>query len=689
VRRRVAGAAARAVVRARVLKDMLGWCGASVLCWVMRWSGEEGQAVRDRGEASAMTSLDLSMRAPGWLERVLEYAWIFARVERSYRSACESSERAKCLRPDEGEPASRAPVRLWTARRALQTFRRNHKGLSSSSWSERRVAAPPPTVVALSSHSSRAPHQLGLRSIRPKTRSDGQQGAWSRRQGLEARPLTLSASQLSPSSSSPLLNLPLELLDAIFGQVYTPDKRAYKPLCKQLHPLQHRHYWRRLLFSTYEELAGFCRRAPSIPGLEASVVELELFMLDEWNWENERLWFEHQIRLEEGDDVGDDAEQVGQDFECCPTALFVDSVLNRLAALRHLKLYQVDESYVQAIFGDDEATCAARPWLERLERLHVDLRLDGTLLGNGPMQSWLGKLGRVPRLRVLRIAQDEVPFEPPPTRAPEPVPSLPALESLALSAGNFYSWTGAPLALVAPNLVRLELDRAHPDDQVVAVLGGAPEHLRELIVTPNVPTSFPRLDLVLPRFVHLRRLQLSQNALDPIRIIPSLRSLPNLEVLAFNHYAPVTDTLLAAILDGPERLGRLRHLTLAHIFAFPGYSLERRQYKIPSDLEALSFQLPQSWDWYRPKLPPGATKNGLRDAVCSASEHGIVIDGSVHAVLSWDEQYRVARQAVILAWASRAKGRWDVARGLVGDTAVEAYRQGLAAARTLERGLGE
>ena len=65
--------------------------------------------------------------------------------------------------------------------------------------------------------------------------------------------------------------------------MYTPDKRAYKPLCKQLHPVQHRHYWRRLLFSTYEELAGFCRRAPSIPGLEANVVELELFMLDEWN----------------------------------------------------------------------------------------------------------------------------------------------------------------------------------------------------------------------------------------------------------------------------------------------------------------------------------------------------------------------------------------------------------------------
>ncbi|GAA5934149.1 hypothetical protein JCM3775_002888 [Rhodotorula graminis] len=362
-----------------------------------------------------------------------------------------------------------------------------------------------------------------------------------------------------------------------------------------------------------------------------------------------------------------------------------------MAALRTANLYHVDDACVKAFLGDggSKATRDGGPRLDRLESLHVDFHWDGTLFESEAMQTWLAKLSQLPKLRVLRLVDAGIPTEPQPALAPKPIPCLPALESLAIAAGDLYLWTGAPLAQVAPKLVRLELTGDRPDHQVVAVLRKAPKHLRALVVTPHIRTCGPALDLVLPRFTQLRRLRLGRQLFDPVRLVPYLRSLPDLESLDFEAGAHVTDTLLDAILEGPHRLSRLRHLTLGHILAKPGMSLGGFLRDDVDGLEALGFRLFASVGWHRPEWPPGASEAGLRDAVRSCSARGIVVDGRALDALTWDEKYRLTRQGVILAWASRAKGRWDVARGLVGDTAVDAYRQGLEAARILDPGLGE
>ncbi|GAA5896618.1 hypothetical protein JCM8208_004247 [Rhodotorula glutinis] len=467
----------------------------------------------------------------------------------------------------------------------------------------------------------------------------------------------------SSSTSSPLLKLPLELLDAIFSQVYEPYSVRYSPLCKRLLPVQQRQFWRRREFNTYEDLAAFSRRAPFIPGLETNVVELELNMMNAPRWENERLEAEHEARLDEGFSEDDEPDPVDPDFELCPLALFVE-VFECLAAVRHVVLRGVDDVWVSALVGDEAEICAVPPWLERLESVHVEFSFDSRFLEPDDMQAWLGALARAPGLRALRLVDEDIPtWEP--MSPPTPIPTLPNLQSLVIDGGSLYSWTGAPLSRVAPNLAHLELLGSHPPHQVVAVLREAPVHLRELVVAPDpglTAVAVPRLDHVLPQLAHLRHLRLAGQTFDPARIVASLGALPCLESLAFGLDAPVTDIILDAILEGPHRLSRLRHLTLEHFRAYPGLSLKLLDDKVPHDLEALGFDLPPSWAWKRPECPPGGSEAGLREAVRSGSAHGVVVDGMSLGLFDWDDWYRVERRNVILAWASRAEGRWDVAR---------------------------
>ncbi|GAA5896622.1 hypothetical protein JCM8208_004248 [Rhodotorula glutinis] len=493
--------------------------------------------------------------------------------------------------------------------------------------------------------------------------------------------------QLSPSSStsSPLLNLPLELLDAIFAHV-GDTKPPFQPLCRQLEPVQRRYHYRRLVVAEYEKLAFLCRAAPSIPGLEHNVVELKLAMRDESNSEHMRMYWVRQWRDSNNLPVDHlpETDSISDDEQTCPTTLLVD-LISRLSALRELDLGCVELDLIDAVVGDDEddGTSRSRPRrLERLEVLSVESK-HGPMF-KGPERtrlwiSWLRKLARLPKLRDLRLTIYD--GSPPP-----PLPAVdfssPTLLSITLGDSDcIHPWNGPFLSQFAPNLERIDLS------DVGFALKYAPSTMRELSLTSSLdqsdnPRAKSPLDDFLVRFRRLERLEIALNSFDPARLLPYLRSLPNFHSLMLSIGTPTTDTFLAALLDGPTRLPNLRHLTLDHVTSYRGGRLVSKRWNLPDDYDPTSAALLPRCRWEAPSYPPGASSAGVRAALRLAAAHGVVVDGSALAALEWDEAYRVERRAAVLAWAART-GRWDRAREVLGEDVVEVYRRGFEAGRRL------
>ncbi|GAA5948414.1 hypothetical protein JCM3775_003936, partial [Rhodotorula graminis] len=471
-------------------------------------------------------------------------------------------------------------------------------------------------------------------------------------------------SSSSTPTSSPLLKLPLELLDAIFAQAGDTKpllQPPFQPLCRQLEPVQRRHHYRRIVVNGYEQLAALCRAAPSIPGIEANVVELKLAMWDEDNSESLRVcylleWLQDQ-RLPV--DHLPDPNTVPEDEQICPTASLVDFIA-RLSGLRELHLYCVEIDLIDAVVGNDEVDDPIRaststPRLQRLEVLAVEPK-EG-LMFEGPERTrawigWLRKISRLPKLRDLRLAvYDEHP--------PPPLPDVdffsPSLLSITTgdSAPSFYPWDGPFLSKFAPNLERIEVGD---------------------MVSP--------LDDFLARFNRLERLEVARNSFDSARLLPYLRSLPNFHTLTLSRDTPTTDAFLDALLDGPTRPPHLRRLTLDHVAFSRAVPLFSDTWHLPDDYNATSTGLLPECRWVAPSYPPGASEAGLRAAPRLAAAHGVVVDGTALGALDWHEAYRVERRGAVLEWAGRT-GRWERAREVLGDDVVEVYRRGLEAGRTM------
>ncbi|KPV74011.1 uncharacterized protein RHOBADRAFT_54585 [Rhodotorula graminis WP1] len=482
-------------------------------------------------------------------------------------------------------------------------------------------------------------------------------------------------SSSSTPTSSTLLDLPLELLDAIFAQAGDTKpllQPPFQPLCRQLEPVQRRHHYRRIVVNGYEQLAALCRAAPSIPGLEANVVELKLAMRDEDNSESLRVcylleWLQGQ-RLPV--DHLPDPNTIPDDEQICPTASLVDFI-SRLSGLRELHLYCVEIDLIDAVVGNDEVDDPIRaststPRLQRLEVLAVEPK-EG-LMFEGPERTrawigWLRKISRLPKLRDLRLAvYDEHP--------PPPLPDVdffsPSLLSITTgdSAPFFYPWDGPFLGKFAPNLERIDV--GDMDLDLTWPVGG------------DNPRAESPLDDFLARFKRLERLEIARISFDSARLFPYLHSLPNFHTLTLGCGTPTTDAFLDALLDGPTRPPHLRRLTLEHVARCRGDSLADRLYRLPSTFEAAGFELAPRWGWSGPAFPCGGSEAGLRAALRSAEAHGVVVDGSALGALDWDEAYARVRTEATLLWAAEGN-RWDRARELFGDERADAFRFGYEA----------
>ncbi|GAA5836611.1 hypothetical protein JCM9279_000444 [Rhodotorula babjevae] len=485
----------------------------------------------------------------------------------------------------------------------------------------------------------------------------------------------------SPSTSSRLLNLPLELLDAIFAHV-NDVRPPFQPLCRQLEPVQRRHHYRRIEVDEYAELARLCRAASTIPGLQVNVVELKLAMAGFENDEHDRVLYLRDWHEAQGlpFDHLRDPDSISHDEQTCPTSLLVDFV-TRLTALRVLDLDKVDLDLVAAVLDADLAddptrtrTSARR--LARLEILNVDTTGLFEFENFDYKVAWLRRLCRLPKLRCLRLAKCDYPRAGPPLAALDF--SSPSLLSICVGeSDSLFPWDGPFLSQFAPNLERIDLA-----DEVV--LKHAPSTIRELMLTSTIvgndPQALSPLDDFLARFVHLQGLAIAHNSFDPARLLPFLHSLFKFDTLALGCDTPTTDAFLDALLSGPTRLRHLRRLTLSHVTSSRRGGFVSSTWTLPDDYDPTSAALLPGCRWRPPSYPPGASEAGLRAALRSAEARGVVLEGTALGALDWNEAYAQERVRAVLFWAAQT-GRWDRAREFVGEERAEAYRLGYEAGR--------
>lgn len=344
----------------------------------------------------------------------------------------------------------------------------------------------------------------------------------------------------------------------------------------------------------------------------------------------------------------------------------LSALLSKLPCVQEVSSIDLDEIYIPVYVVP--TTLSNPSSLKCLDHLGCD---------QWPSSTWASELAIFTELVELNLeimGADEEAAPHTPAGAP-----MSRLRRLSLRGDGMSTWAAPPLHIWAPNLVALTLEDIQPFAWFAPILGTAPVDLRKLVVVCEDPDVEPQnvqstaagaLDGVLPRFSSLEHLELCRGSFTPERLVPYIRTLSTLRVLAFNERAPVSDNLLRSLVNESLASPGLQHLILDHVKVQRGPTVASRGGRLPSRSHEGRRGM---WaGWQAPVWPRGGSEAAMWDVVDALQAQGVVVSGTALEVRGWEDEYRAERRVVQLARSDLVHD-YTLARRYLGDDVVDAH----------------
>ncbi|POY76445.1 hypothetical protein BMF94_0645 [Rhodotorula taiwanensis] len=449
------------------------------------------------------------------------------------------------------------------------------------------------------------------------------------------------ASGEAEKTSISLLHLPVELLSEIVAHASDPDSTSVLArltrVCKRLRPIVEEALYREI--DVDQDTGRLALITRTLLDRSTTLILIHKLRID-------MRAFGHATQIDES------GARESQPATSSPAAFFGSL---HFPLLRRLALVSVNPILLTDLLAAELPSAAPT-----LQSLYVHICRHG----GDPMTEWFSYLARLPLLRDLELIAYEsnliLPLE-----SPELVPLL-QLASAHIPGDIVCPASSATVSRLMPNLMCLSVENGE-GAALRHIVAGAPAGLTSLSLLEGDDIA---IEDYLARFPLLETLHIGAG-FNPDRLLPLLTS-SQIARLGFDWHLPATYDFLLAIVTGPQRMPRLRSLTLMHADCGAAGShlqevLENLNDATPDTIQARVSSLRGD---YEPNFQPGCTAAGLARVLRSATANGINVDGQALECIDWNadfdrrlEQYFV-EQAVrtrTLAVMERYYGRAEAA----------------------------
>ncbi|BGP19238.1 hypothetical protein JCM10213_007027 [Rhodosporidiobolus nylandii] len=442
----------------------------------------------------------------------------------------------------------------------------------------------------------------------------------------------------SSPTASPLLRLPVELLEAIFELAYEEEKPS-GPVCRALLPFYLVELYRQVEIANYDALLSFCLAIERSPELGKMV---RVFKLGT-------------------------KEEPAVTGVCDET---FDHLLALLPRLRRLVFANLDPDLLLVFLQSYYRV----PGLQRLDEFELTPWVDAENPVDDFQPEWLDSLEQYDHLTTLSLHLDE-PVVADLFTDLDP-PCLPQIRILSLSTSLSTNYLSLDLSCSFPHLETLTITASDNCPDFRNILDEAPRGITSLFLRNAPDCDLPTddesafLDTLLPRFKSLEHLELGNRMFSPDSLLAYLRTLPALRTLAFSPGAFVSDELLEFLTEDSDRPPHLKHLRLDYAECFRGKSLEDEGYRLYQCAKSSRFHMYPGWyiaDWnYR------CSEQGVMQAEWKGGLNGIKVEGTAVEAIGWEEDFFREMYDCTMQWCFE-QGDYDEAIGEFGEAAVEMW----------------
>lgn len=420
------------------------------------------------------------------------------------------------------------------------------------------------------------------------------------------------AVRLCQRQTSPLLDLPDELLTLVFAEL-APVDAIDANLCHRLRP--------------------FARAR----------------ILSQINLHSETdLWdLEHLLR--KSPDSGKHVRELAILFECSGSARCV-RLIKSLPGLTKLVLCQLESDTLAALLLDPDA----RDYLGNLRALHLFARADDRVLQNPRISVWGDYLASWPALEeLLLFAAPGMQIVPTPKSRLMPFRTL---KRLHLRITAFDTLDVLDFDRVFPALEDLVIEETkEPNRFRPILLKISPTSLRQLDLRPAEKKSdrllggISVIDDLLPRFTRLETMYLRPSLYNPASLVYVLPQLVHLRHVEFSFGAKVTSEILDVVIELPA----LKSLVFDHTQAAWGCRVGAKG--SPVDSSHSSYHMWPGWIPARWDHPT----SDLTRTVTRARERGVHCTGTAVEALGWlRDRDGEAHAAILMAQCSQCLARY-------------------------------
>ncbi|GAA5895829.1 hypothetical protein JCM6882_001391 [Rhodosporidiobolus microsporus] len=427
--------------------------------------------------------------------------------------------------------------------------------------------------------------------------------------------------QNTEDKTPPLLRLPAELLDAIFELTYE-DEKPTEPLCRALLPFHRTALYRNVEVDSVRRLNLFRHVVRDTQRVRPLVKSLEVNLTaSRWS-------------------------------KSTPEPYKLVNLLGRLSQLQRLALGGLDTASLDAVLAD-------YPSLQPSKLRHVEMRAPTyTDLPHSILTKRLASLNAIPSLKTLTLHIDGFPY---PFFSSYPT-SMRRVDTLALISSDLDHAPTFVIRELFPNVRRLSLSAQVTSFECQDFILSAPDALEALVLrTSPLFDDEQDLDLflddVLPRFAQLEQLELCEGVFDHETFLPVVQSLPRLVHLTFGRDAPVSDALLFSLVDHATKPSPLQRLTLNHVEAQRGPSIEDYDWVLSPEADNTDGHTYPGWR--APKWNLDSSENGLRTVKARAALSGVKVDGTAVDALGWEHEHEAEVLRCTTVWSSQGGGDFE------------------------------
>lgn len=399
--------------------------------------------------------------------------------------------------------------------------------------------------------------------------------------------------------TSPLLRLPDELLADIFASVESQDAIPLMRVCKRVKSMA-----RVRAFSTV-----VVTDQPRFEALAAHIRDIGRHI---------KLLILNGVPEVDEDEELDDS-----------TAVKLDRVFRRINGLESLTLGKLKVGVYDALLDS-----GAFPRLKKLKSLTMGVPDDW--YDDLPEQWWTA-FARCRQLEELTL--DGCAYLSTTGVTDETMYTLPAIRRLHLRLDVHGFDVPTDFAVRLPALQALTIDTSEEDifELCPNLLHNLEPALQCLEVHEFPSYEFDQTPPHLERLTGLRQLFLGEGRVEPEELLKALPALKQLESLTFGLGACASDFLLTSLFKEAPTLPALKRLTLDHVAAARGTTIESQGYEPPSSDEEDEGHMYPGWE--APEWPHGCSEDGVWKVESLADRIGVVVDGTAVDACNWLDDY--------------------------------------------------